>query len=165
MALLATGVMLFGLSAKQQMFIAQKLCPNCRTIGVIVAKGEKQEEVGDLIKSSMYYNFAVEQENPKKAADLPGAFASLLKKNIDIIWIYDDSLTQDPMAMRYIVSQSLEKKIPVVCGSAKQLSQGATFYFSTKPDNTAFVQVKKAALDALKFELPKTNEIPIEVVE
>jgi ABC-type uncharacterized transport system substrate-binding protein len=113
----------------------------------------------------MYYNFTVEQENPKKASDLAPAFASLLKKNIDILWIYEDSLTADPMAMRYIVGQSMERKIPLVCASPKQLSQGATFYFATKPDNSAFVQVKKAALDALKLDLPETNEIPVEIVE
>jgi ABC-type uncharacterized transport system substrate-binding protein len=165
MTLFLTTTLLFGLSAKQQMYLAQKLCPNCKTIGVIVARGERQEEVGELIKSSMYYNFTVEQENPRKASELPAAFADLVKKNVDIIWIFEDSLTQDPMAMRYIVSQSLEKKIPVVSGSAKQLSYGATFFFGTKPDNTAFVQVKKAALDALKLSLPKSDEIPIEIVE
>jgi ABC-type uncharacterized transport system substrate-binding protein len=157
--------LLFGLSSRQQLFLVQKLCPTCKTIGVIVAKGEKQEEVGDLIKSSMYYNFTVEQENPKKTSDLAAAFASLLKKNIDVLWIFEDTLTEDPIAMRHIVSQSMEKKIPVVCASPKQLSQGATFYFATKPDNSVFVQVKKAALDALKLEFPATNEIPVEIVE
>jgi ABC-type uncharacterized transport system substrate-binding protein len=165
MAMVAAVSLLFGLSAKQQLYLVQKLCPSCKTVGLISAKGEKQEIVGDLIKSGMYYNLVVEQENPKKAADLPGAFASLLKKNVDILWIFEDSLTDDPMAMRYIVSQSLEKKIPVICGSAKQLSYGATFLFVSKADNTASVQVKKAAMDALKLELPKSDEIPVQIVE
>jgi|GEM_PF-2489329 len=157
--------LLFGLSVKQQLYMTQKLCPSCKTVGVLSARGEKQEEIGDLVKSGMYYNITVEQESPKKAADLPDAFAALLKRNIDLLWIFEDSLTADPMAMRYIVSQSLEKKIPIVCGSAKQLSFGATFYFGNKPDKSAVVFTKKAALDALKFELPKTNDIPIEIIE
>ena len=157
--------LLFGLSVKQQLYLTQKLCPSCKTVGVISARGEKQEEIGDLVKSGMYYNFTVEQESPKKASDLPDVFAALLKKNVDLLWIFEDSLTADPMAMRYIISQSLEKKIPVVCSSAKQLSFGATFYFGAKPDKTAVVYAKKAALDALKLELPKTNDIPVEIVE
>ena len=153
------------MSATQQLYLVQQLCPSCKTIGIIVAREEKAEEVGDLVKSGMYYNFTVEQESPKKAADLPQAVANLLKKNVNLLWIFEDSLMADPAAVQYIVSQSFEKKIPVVCGSAKQLSFGATYYFGTKPDKTAVVFAKKTALNTLKLELPKTGAVPIEVVE
>jgi len=157
--------LLFALSARQELFLVQKLCPNCITIGIIVAKGEQQDRVGELEKASIYYNFAVEQENPKKAADLPAAFASLLKKNINILMVYEDSVTGDPNAMRYIISQALEKGIPVICGSEKQLSYGATFFFAVKADGTALIKVKKAALESLKLTLPPPDELPVEVID
>lgn len=165
MASFAILPLLFALSARQELFLVQKLCPTCTTIGIMVAKGEQQERVGELGKASIYYNFAIEQESPKKTGDIPVAFGSLLKKNINILMIYEDSLTGDPNTMRYIISQALEKGIPVVCGSEKQLSFGATFYFANKPDGSAFVKVKKAALESLKLTLPPPEEIPIEVVE
>ena len=165
MASFAILPLLFALSARQELFLVQKLCPNCTTIGIMVAKGEQQDRVGELEKASIYYNFAIEKENPKKTADLPAAFANLLKKNIHILWVYEDSVTGDPNAMRYIISQTLDKGIPVICGSEKQLSYGATFFFATKPDGSVFVKVKKAALESLKLTLPPPEEIPVEVVE
>jgi ABC-type uncharacterized transport system substrate-binding protein len=157
--------LLFTLSARQELFLVQKLCPGCTTIGVLTAKGENQDRVGELEKASIYYNFTIEKEMPKKTAEIPEAFANLLKKNISILIIYEDSLTGDPNTMRFIISQALEKKFPVICGSEKQLAFGATFFFAKKPDGSVYVKVKKAALEALKLTLPPPEEIPIEIVE
>ena len=165
MASFAILPILFALIARQELFLVQKLCPSCTIIGIMAAKGEQQDRIGELAKASIYYNFAVEQENPKKTGDIPEAFANLLKKNINILMVYEDSLMGDPNAMRFIISQALEKGIPVICGSEKQLSYGATFYFATKADGTALIKVKKAALESLKLTLPPPEEIPVEVVE
>jgi ABC-type uncharacterized transport system substrate-binding protein len=165
MASLAILPLLYALSARQELFLVQKLCPSCVSVGVVAAKGENQDRVGELEKASIYYNIAIEKENPKKAGDLPAAFANLLKKNINILMVFDDSVMGDPNAMRFVISQALEKGIPVICGSDKQLSYGATFYFAVKPDGSVFVKVKKAALESLKLTLPPPEEIPVEVVE
>lgn len=157
--------LLFELTSKQQIYLLKQLFPDCRTIGVIAVKDQSQEKAADLLKNSNYYNITVEVELVKKSTDLPKGLQALLDKKVEILWIFDDSVNGDPMALRFLVTKTQESKIPIICQSEKQLQFGATFLFALNEEGKVIVKTKKAAVDILKLSLPEREDIQIIMIE
>lgn len=157
--------LLFELTAKQQLYLAKKLFPQCQTIGVIAVKDQSQERAAELAKNSPYYGLRVEVEIVKKSIELPKGLQALLDKKIDLLWIFEDSVNGDPMALRFLVTKTQETKIPIICQSEKQLQFGATVLFTINEEGQAIVKARKAALEALKLELSGAEELQIKLVE
>lgn len=157
--------LLFELTSKQQLYLAKQLFPNCRVIGIIAVKDQSQQKASDLLKNSNYYNLTVEVELVKKSADLPKGLQALLDKKIEVLWIFDDSVNRDPMALRFLVTKTQENKIPIICQSEKQLEFGATYYFTVNEDGKAIVKAKKAAINVLKLPLPEREDVQIIMIE
>lgn len=157
--------LLFELTAKQQLFLTKQIFPQSQTIGVIAVKDQSQDKAAELVKNSSYYGLKVEVEVVKKSTELPKGLQALLDKKIDILWIFEDSVNGDPMALRFLVTKTQETRIPIICQSEKQLQFGATILFTVNEDGQAIVKAKKAALSALKLELPESEGLPIKLIE
>jgi len=157
--------LLFELTSKQQLYLLKQICPNCSVIGVIAVKDQSQEKAADLLKNSTYYNIKLEVEYVKKINDLSKGLQNLLDKKIEFLWIFDDSVNGDPMALRFLVTKTQENKIPIICGSEKQLQFGATYFFTINNEGQVVVKVKKASANALKLTLPEREDLKIEIVE
>lgn len=157
--------LLLELTAKQELYLARMICGKCETIGIVSAYNQNQEKIGELLKNSNYYNFKVEIEFVKKSTDLPKSIQNLIDKKMDILWIFDDSINGDPMSLRFLVTKTQESKIPIICQSEKQLQFGATFLFGINKEGKVSVKVKKAAMAALKIELPESGGVQFEIIE
>lgn len=157
--------LLFELTSKQQLYLTRQIFPERLVIGVISVKDQNQDKAVDLMKNSTYYNFTIEVEFVKKSSDLPKGLENLMGKKVDILWIFDDSVNGDPMALRFLVTKTQESKIPIICQSEKQLQFGATFLFSVNEEGKAIVKAKKAAVSALKLTLPEREDLPIKLIE
>lgn len=157
--------LLFELTSKQQLYIAKQICPSCQIIGIIAVKDQSQEKVADLIKNSSYYSYKIEVEYIKEKTDLPKGLQALLDKKIEVLWIFDDSVNGDPMALRFLVTKTQESKIPIICQSEKQLQFGATFLFKLNEEGKVIVKAKKAAVNVLKLSLPEREDIQIIMIE
>ncbi len=157
--------LLFDLTSKQELFLARQLCSNCKVIGVIAVKDQYQDKVADLIKNSAYYNFKIEIEYIKKSIDLPKSLQNLIDKKIEILWIFNDSVNGDPLSLRFLVTKTQELKIPIVCEDEKQLQFGATYLFDLNEEGQVIVKIKKAALTALKIDIPEKEGLLIKIIE
>ncbi len=156
---------LFELTSKQQLYLVKQVCPNCSVIGVLSVKDQNQDKAADLLKNASYYNLKVEVEFVKKINDLSKGLQSLIDKKVELLFIFDDSVNGDPMALRFLVTKTQESKIPIVCGSEKQLQFGATYFFTINEEGQVIVKVKKAAANALKLALPEKEDLKIVMIE
>jgi len=109
----------------QQLFVMTKLVPSLKTIGVISSNATDQLIQRTNI-AGLPYGVKVYIAKAGTPRDIPGLYQSLIKKEVQMIWIPDKS---DEMMMEkgfeYLREMALENKIGLCVPETKMIPEGA----------------------------------------
>jgi ABC-type uncharacterized transport system substrate-binding protein len=109
----------------QQFFVMTKLVPSLKFIGVISSKATDQMIQGTN-RAGLPYGVKVFIAKAGTPRDIPGLYQSLIKKEVQLIWIPDKD---DEMVMEkgfeYLREMTLENKIGLCVPDTKMITEGA----------------------------------------
>jgi len=109
----------------KQLELLLKIIPNTKTIGVIYNSSEvnSQLQVRILKKLAENKNIAVREATVTTVNDIQQAASSLVTAKVDAIYVPTDNVVAS--AMPVLASITNEAKIPVICGEAEVVKNGA----------------------------------------
>jgi len=118
-----SGVSL-DLAPAVQFRIIRQAFPGGRRVGVLYDPDRNQKTVEEAKKGAAAAGFALQTLPVGAIREIPFAFEKL-EKNVDLLWTLYDQTVYNPEATRYILMQSLQKKIPVIGFSPHFAKAGA----------------------------------------
>lgn len=117
------GVSLDIAPAVQFRIIRQAL-PESRRIGVLYDPNHNQSVIEEAKKAAAASGFTLHPFPVGTIKEIPFAFEKL-EKNADLLWTLYDPTVYSPESARYILMQSLQKRLPVVGFSPRFAKAGA----------------------------------------
>lgn len=107
-----SGVTL-DIAPTQQFRIMRQALPDSKRIGVLYHPEQNRKMIEDAKKAAAAAGFSLVAQPVDNVRDIPMALQKI-ENDIDILWAIYDQTAYSPETTRYILLQSLRKKIPMV---------------------------------------------------
>jgi putative tryptophan/tyrosine transport system substrate-binding protein len=123
-----SGILL-DIAPAVQFRVMRQAFPEGRRIGVLYDPAHNRKIVEEAKKATAASGFNLQAIPVDTIKEIPLAFEKL-EKNIDLLWTLYDPTVCSPEAARYLLMQSLQKRIPVVGFSPQFAKAGALLALS-----------------------------------
>lgn len=111
---------------QDQLGLIRRLCPNCRTVGVLFGADESLAYVEAARAAARMHDLQLVTAAVAGPRSLPGALR-LIERTTDVWWVLPDKVVASPQAAKAILLQAFRKRIPLVGPSAAWVKAGALF--------------------------------------
>jgi putative tryptophan/tyrosine transport system substrate-binding protein len=108
-----------------QFRIMRQALPDARRIGVLYNSNHNWKIIEEAKRAASAEGLSFHAFGVDTIKELPFAFEKLEKQNADLLWTLYDQTVYSPESARYILMQSLQKRIPVVGFSPHFAKAGA----------------------------------------
>ncbi|MCG2711806.1 MAG: ABC transporter substrate-binding protein [Candidatus Omnitrophica bacterium] len=107
-----------------QFRMIKKVIPGAKNIGVMYDPDKSSRLIEEAKKAALQTNIELVALEVHSAKDVPGQFRNLIRQ-IDVLWTIADNTVLSRESMKFILSQTLEKKIPCFGISKPMVVAGA----------------------------------------
>ena len=118
-----SGVSL-DLAPAVQFRVIRQAFPGARRVGVLYDPDHNRKLIEEATREAAAAGFTLQTLPVDTMREIPFAFEKL-EKNIDLLWALYDQTVYNPEAAKYILMQSLQKKVPVIGFSPHFAKAGA----------------------------------------
>lgn len=115
------------LTVPEQVQLAKAFIPGLKKIAIITTVKETQTELKQLVLAGKTYSVTFDIYDVPSVAETREAFQRLAGSHPNLIWLLNDSITNNNFGRRLILERSLASRIPVYSCSRDFLREGALF--------------------------------------
>ncbi len=129
-----------GPTIMQQVFMAKRLIPGMKTVGVFCDAVSAADDLKQLQVACTAYELALKTYRVKDLFELRESFDSMVAgEKADVIWILRDDVTDQKFGRRFLSERCIAQKIPLFVHSAELVREGALF--SVGPDQAGQLKI------------------------
>jgi len=103
-----------------------KVVPQAKTVGILYNPEHNEKNINNIKTQAFPLGLDILSEKVYGRSDLIGAFGKVVDK-VDVMWVITDPIISNAYSIKYILSNTLQKSIPVVGISSQYVKAGALF--------------------------------------